>query len=139
MYRVFRKIPAHMRQLAFDRLLAGGYGQWLDKEGGLCRTKATNRYGLMTCPLGMVNTTFSTMPANVKVGYFAATGNPRYVPTRMPENGEDEHAILELVNIDIDPEDAQCFIDDNDNYQFNSPAKLATAMGVEYHQENENV
>lgn len=51
---------------------------------------------------------------------------------RMPDNGEEEVAILEWTGLTTDPQSVQRFIVQNDRKGFSSFAALAQAMGVEY-------
>ena len=135
MYRVFRAIPVAVREAAYRELIERGYGQ-RNPTTGILKTSVDIPAEGTTCPLGMVNRLLPEsgyqVPMTIKVGTRHLDGRERYVPRVMPSHGYDEQDILNLAGIHIDSTDAQDFINDNDHAKFDSPKKLATAMGVSY-------
>lgn len=140
MYRVFESIPQEVRQQAFDEYVKSrrkmNYEDNLRRTAlGLPPTKENRtrswsgsyEHGGMCCPLGAVC---------VELG-LGRVVSP--VEVRVPNGGAAVRKLLAHADILVDPTDAQEFISDNDHECFDTFQKLAKAMGVEYHQEEDHV
>lgn len=135
MFRVFRNIPKHIRQQAFDLIVQSGYfTSYLHSPYEAYAGKINNRH---VCPLGAVNYLFQDkLPEKI---FFSEPRDERFnrgvmlsANILMPGGGWVEQRLLAGVGITVDKVDADKFMVANDRGRFNTPAKLATAMGAKY-------
>lgn len=138
MYAIFKHFSKQRRQAAFDRLIEHGYAQRDEEKHGNANCSIKTNVDIYAdtrvCPLGMVNITYPQLKRIYGQAIFVYRekyGFHGIFPT-MPDDGIDEELLLAKVGIQASAEDAQRFITDNDRGKFDTPEKLARAMGVIY-------
>lgn len=130
MYKCFESVPQEVRQRAFDRLLAAHREKGLGKPKssiGIPVERDGYQYEYRCCPWGAINIELALQDSTM---FIMSQGDAPVL--RMPDNGEEEVAILEWTGLTTDPQSVQRFIVQNDRKGFSSFAALAQAMGVEY-------
>lgn len=140
MYRAFKGIPKKIRQQAFEALLAGGYATPNDDSvvASPLNRKVTilvhgfnQGWEFPCCPFGAVNLAYGLKAQScfIKGSYFTTGG------LLMPGDGWTEREILSAADssLQIDPQAVNHFMVANDRGLFDTPAKLARAMGANYH------
>ena len=140
MYGCFKGIPKKKRQESFDFLKKKGYGKYHTEGefmsyvfiptfpfvyGGITYTEVE------CCPLGAI-----VLKSGIKDNWQSPEPKGRLynmVELLTPLNGR--RAVLFLgcgAGYNVNENDAQRFIDDNDQGKFDTLEKLARAMGVQY-------
>jgi hypothetical protein len=135
MYACFKPIPKDIRQQAFEIIVQSGYfASCYGYPYQSCIGKIGNRH---VCPLGAVNYLFrDKLPQKLKFSIGdSPEGQYNYtmaVNIFMPGYGKIEQELLAKVGIIVSKKDADNFMIANDRHRFDTPEKLATAMGAVY-------
>jgi hypothetical protein len=135
MYACFRNIPKNIRQQAFAAIVNAGYFTDMQWDGSV--SCAGTIEGRLACPMGAVNYVLQEkLPEHIRLGehVFSIKSKGCVINILMPGYGAVERELLAAAGIKVDSKEVTNFMVANDRYRFNTPEKLARAMGATYHQ-----
>ena len=150
MYRVFKGIPRQVRQEAFNFLMQHNYGRFGYEKATHPYHKALRHLALVKvhfdgnkhwelgaddqcwnlncCPLGALNYVVGLRDGMEILGKTRVSLNEILMPT----NAFFEEFLLHGTPYTVDTADADRFMAANDQDRFDTPEKLARAMGAKY-------
>lgn len=126
MYKVFKSVPREQRQKAFDFLVEHGY---FNRVIGSNWPRCDARYdGYYVCPLGALN-----IAAGCETPIVRTKSYDDYWFAFRPQNGTVASlSYFRFAGEVLNSNAAEYFIKANDHSRFDTPEKLARAMGVQY-------